>query len=287
MFRSRQQSARVSAPAQRRGLYRLWYFGLAAFLGLIVVGAANPPSAPPAQPPAVPQPMGPAAPVNPASPMDEPLRLLAEAKKAYAGVKDYSCLLLKRERMDGPLQPLNVMVMKVRAEPFSVYLRWQEPRDKAGQEACYVAGKNNGQMRVRSSGVLGAVGFVSMDPNDPKAQKNSRHSITEAGFGNLLERYAARWEKEREINRTKVSVAEYEYAKRRCIRVETVHPREAADQFAFSRNVLYFDKETHLPVRVECYDWPRPEGGAGDLVEEYSYVNVRLNVGLGDDVFNH
>ena len=81
--------------------------------------------------------------------------------------------------------------MSVRNEPFSVDLRWVKPESFTGQEACYVTGRNNGKMRVKSAGLLGAVGFVSIDPTDLRAQKTSRHDITEAGIGNLLEPFRA------------------------------------------------------------------------------------------------
>ena len=265
----------------------LWYYGLAGFLGLAAVGGAMPPEPPPAAaaPPA-PQPTGQAAPAPAASPMDEPIRLITAAREAYSRVQDYSCVLVKRERV-GPEAPAeNVILMNVRARPFSVYLRWQAPRDLAGQEVCYVTGRNNGQMRVRSAGALGVVGFVSLDPNDPRARKNSRHSITEAGLGNMLQRLTTGWENERRLNATQVQLATYEYNKRKCTRVETVHPSNPNRQFLYYRTVVYFDKETHLPVRMECYDWPRRNGDKGEAVEVYSYVNLRVNEGLSDEVFN-
>jgi hypothetical protein len=271
------------APRSRR----LWYYGLASFLGLAVVGGATPPEPPPAaaMPPA-PQPAGPAAAPRPAaSPMDEPIRIVTQAREAYAQVRDYSCVLVKRERVGAQLPPDNVILMNVRTRPFSVYLRWQEPRDVAGQEVCYVAGRNNGQMRVRSAGALGVVGFVSLDPNDPRARKNSRHSITEAGIGNVIERFSAGWEGERRLNLTQVRIGEYEYNKRRCTRVETIHP--ARKEFLHYRSVVYFDQQNRLPIRVECYDWPRAQGDPGQLIEVFSFVNLRLNVGLSDAVFNH
>ena len=40
--------------------------------------------------------------------------------------------------------------------------------------------------------------------NDAKARQASRHSITEAGIGNMIERFSVRWEGERKLNRTKV-----------------------------------------------------------------------------------
>jgi hypothetical protein len=42
-----------------------------------------------------------------------------------------------------------------------------------------------------------------------------------------------------------------------------------------------------LPIRLEFYDWPRQAGDPGQLVEVYSFANMRINIGLGDDVFDH
>ena len=50
---------------------------------------------------------------------------------------------------------------------------------------------------------------------------------------------------------------------------------------------VYFDQETKFPVRVECYDYPRGADDPGELLEVYSYINLRYNVGLGEETFNH
>jgi hypothetical protein len=231
----------------------------------------------------------PAAATVAASPMDEPVRLIHEAQQAYQQVRDYTCMLVKRERINGYLPPENVMEMKVRTQPFSVYLRWTAPREQVGQEVCYVAGRNGGMMRVHPKGVLGSFsGWISLDPNDPRARQTSKRSITEAGIGNMIDRFARAWENERRLNlTTQVHVAEYEYNRRRCIRVETIHPDNGNGHFLYCRDVIYFDKHTHLPIRLEFYDWPRQAGDPGQLVEVYSFANIQINVGLGDDVFNH
>jgi hypothetical protein len=219
--------------------------------------------------------------------MEQPLRLIGEARQAFQTVQDYSCVMVKRERIDGKLHPDSIIVVKVRNQPFSVYMRWQEPRSLAGQEVCYVAGRNEGKMRVHPPGLLGAVGFVSLDPTDPRAQQTSRHSITEAGIGNLIDRLTRRWEAERGPNYPQVRVAEYQYNKRRCTRVEMIHAAGPRDPEVHYRGVVYFDQETHLPIRVECYDWPKRPGDPGELIEVYSYINLRLNARLGAEVFNH
>ena len=205
----------------------------------------------------------------------------------YLGIRDYSCVLIKRERINGELTPDNIITLKVRTQPFSVYMRWLEPKEQNGQEVCYVAGKNGNKMRVHARGGLSLVGWVTLDLKDPRATRSSRHAITEAGLGNLLDRYAEGWGAERTLGGMQVNVAEYEYNKRRCTRVEVAHPATTAGQFAYYRTVLFFDKETKLPVRVECYDYPRRANDPGELLEMYSFVNLRWNIGLGEETFDH
>jgi hypothetical protein len=238
-----------------------------------------------AQPPGA---AGPQATAFAPSPLDEPLRLIADAGRSYQALHDYTCTFIKRERLQGQLQPENIIDMKVRTQPFSVYLRWMRPESMVGQEACYVAGRNNNMMRVHSTGLAGIVGFVSLDPRDPRVTQHNRHAITEAGIGNLIERFSHRWEMERQVNKTQVRVADYVYNQRPCTRVETIHPDPSGGQFYAYRSVVYFDKESHLPIRVEAYDWPKTGSPAGgDLLEQYSYVNIRTNVGLPDSTFEH
>ena len=128
-----------------------------------------------------------------ASPMDEPLRLLAEAKSSFEKVTDYTCTLVKKERINGELTPENVIAMSVRTEPFGVDLRWLKPQgmSRPGSLSMWSA-NTTARCGCGSAGLLGAVGFISMDPADPRCQKTSRHAITEAGIGNLIERFIGR-----------------------------------------------------------------------------------------------
>ena len=47
------------------------------------------------------------------------------------------------------------------------------------------------------------------------------------------------------------------------------------------------DDELDLPIRHAAYDWPDEEGGKPVLLEEYTYVNLRLNADLTDWDFDH
>jgi Protein of unknown function (DUF1571) len=255
---------------------RLRYCGILSLL-LLIMGAGQNSSY-------VPQ----AVPAGGNSSMDVPLRLIAEARQSYQGVADYTCLFVKREQINGRLQAENLITMRVRTRPFSVYLYWHKPAELLGQEACYVEGRNNGSMRAHSTGLRGAVGFISIDPRDPRCLENSLHPITEAGIGNLIDRFAERWQEERLINKTVVRSAEYDYDKKRCTRVELIHPDNSGRQFKFYRSVLYFDNASRLPIRAENYDWPRAGSDPnGILVESYSYAGLRLNVNVPAATFEH
>ena len=53
------------------------------------------------------------------------------------------------------------------------------------------------------------------------------------------------------------------------------------------RCVVYFDRQTKLPVRFEAYERPRPDGPpGGELLECYSYLGLRFNVNLPDETFD-
>jgi outer membrane lipoprotein-sorting protein len=219
---------------------------------------------------------------------DRVMRLISEARKAFAGVQDYTFTLVKREQVNGQLLPENVIAVKIRNQPFSIHMRWLKPKPQEGQEACYVAGKNNGMMRVKPAGMLGAMGFVNIDPKDPRVRQMSRHSITDAGIGNLIERCAQRWEADRQTGKTKLRIGEYEFDGRKCMRVEASHPGSKPGDFYAYRIVVYFDKEMHLPLRCEMYDWPKEGGKAeGEQVECFSFTDLKLNVGLTDESFNY
>src|SRR5437764_9053942 len=93
------------------GRGRVRYYAVVGLLGLLVGAEPNPqappyaaaPTVPPA--PVSPPPSSPPAAPGTVSAMDQPLRLLADARQTYQGTKDYTCLFVKRERIRGQLQP--------------------------------------------------------------------------------------------------------------------------------------------------------------------------------------
>ena len=49
---------------------------------------------------------------------------------------------------------------------------------------------------------------------------------------------------------------------------------------------IYLDDQLNLPIRYEAYDWPDQPGDKPVLLEEYTYVNLKINQGLTDADFD-
>ena len=244
----------------------------------------------PAQPPAPTNGVQPASQTIPAPvaqpAMDAGARLLADARASFTRVKDYIGTLVKEERVGGQLLPEQYISMRVRQQPFSVYLKWTGPKQYEGQEAAYVTGKNGNKLKAKANGLAGAFGFVSLDPADPRALRDNRHAITETGIGHLIETLARGYEVERQSPAGQVqrSYREFMFQQKACLGMETIH-RVNSGQFYCYRTVVYFDKVTKLPVRFEAYDWPTGGAPSGEKLECYSYVDLKFNVGLTDAAF--
>jgi Protein of unknown function (DUF1571) len=231
---------------------------------------------------------GQSAPAQTQTGMDQAIALLTEARLHFEKVRDYECRLIKRENVHGTLLPECVMTMKACNKPLKVFLHCERPDSDRGLEVCYVEGRNEGMMRVHPAGMLGVLGFWSVDPHDPRAFEKNRHCITEAGLGTLLESTARYWDMERRLNKTLVRITDEELGGRACKRIETIHPDSNAGSYYGYRCVLWLDKGTHLPAGAETYDWPRPGGPeGGNLLESYRYLDLRFNIGVGDEAFSH
>jgi hypothetical protein len=240
-------------------------------------------------PPGGPRQVQPAAAVV-GTPYDQPMAWLLEARRNFTAVQDYTCTVTKRENVNGVLSEEHYIDAKFRTQPFSVYMRWLLPSKWKGQEIAFILGRNNNKMRVHSPNSGGlikkAVGFVSIDVNDHRVLEHSRHTIYEAGIGNLIEQAVKYVDTEKHIGKGQVRINEIENDKRRCLRVEIIRG-ERRTQYDFYRTVLFLDKDAKLPVRAENYDWPR-QGGApgGELMELISFTNLRWNNGLTDRDFS-
>ena len=202
-------------------------------------------------------------------------------------VADYSAVLVSRERSDGKLCDPESVFVKVRHQPFSVYIRVLTPENHQGDEAIYVEGKNDGKLLGHTTGITGRlVGTVSLDPAGKTAMEGQRHPITEIGILNLCQRMIRFIENDMRFGESQVRfLREVKVNDSDCTCIEVVHPIPRKN-FQFHRVRVWVDEQLKLPIRYEQCDWPKEDGAAPEVVEEYTYLRLKLNNGFGDADFD-
>ncbi|MFM9194263.1 MAG: DUF1571 domain-containing protein [Planctomycetia bacterium] len=207
--------------------------------------------------------------------------------KINANIRDYSCTIVKRERIDGKLGEHEYMFAKIKQQPFSVYLYFLGPDSVKGQEVIYVAGHNDGNMLAHAgSGVRAMVGTVSLKPQSMLAMQGNRYPVTEIGVENLAKRLVEVAEHDKQFGECDVNF--YPNAKvngRVCTCVQVQHPVPRRN-FRFHLARVFIDDELTIPIRYEAYDWPQEAVGQPVLLEEYTYMNVKINNGFTDADFD-
>ena len=178
------------------------------------------------------------------------------------GIKDYSAKMAKRERIDGALTEYEYLYVKVRHEPFSVYLSFIGPARVKGQEAIFVKGRNNGNLMAHATGVRKIFGTVSLKPDSMLAMTGNRYPITELGIKRLTERLIEVGDHDAKFDECTVkATANVKINGRECVCLQVNHPTPRAE-FLFSKAKIYVDSQYNVPVRYEAYDWPRSPGAS-------------------------
>ncbi len=205
-------------------------------------------------------------------------------------IKDYSATMIKHERISGKLNDPEYMFIKVRHEPFSVYLYFLGPDRIKGQEVLYVEGKNNGNLLGHGVGIKKIAGTVPLQPTGAMAMAGQRYPITEIGIYMLTRRLVEVGELDMKYGEcdvkffrgAKINVGN---VKRAVTGIEVVHPVPRKN-FRFNVARIFVDDELKIPVRYESYDWPEKPGGPPQLLEEYTYTDLKLNNGFTDADFD-
>jgi hypothetical protein len=225
-----------------------------------------------------------------ANPNEHPL--MPALRWAYDGIgnvekiADYSATLAKRERINGKLADYEYMFIKMRHKPFSVYMNFLAPASLKGQEVIYIEGKNSGKMWAHGVGVQEVFGTVSLEPTSVIAMKNQHYPLTELGILNMVNRLVEVGEKDRNYGECEVSfIKDAKINNRVCTCIQVTHPVPRRN-FLFHLARIFVDDELNLPIRYESYDWPKESGGPPELIEEYTYLNLKLNNGFSDGDFD-
>lgn len=220
-------------------------------------------------------------------PLEKALALAQNSLDALNKIKDYTCIFVKRERVGNELLAEERLEMKLRHSPFSVYMRFLEPESSAGQEAIYVAGRNDGKLIGHTTGLKGqVVGSVPLDPTGYLAMMNNRYPITNAGMKNLVTLLLKLGQRKDLLKNCRVKfVEDQKVDERPCLLIEIDNP-PAPGEFKLAKARIWLDREWNVPVRFESWEWPAEAGAEPLLVERYSYLKLKFDQGLTDRDFD-
>ncbi len=204
------------------------------------------------------------------------MEFLRQAQRRANQVTQFTATLSKQERIRGELRDKEVILMKWRAEPFSVYMEY-EKGDK-GREVLYVEGKRNNNVLVKLGGLLGFV-VVEVDPHGEQAMKDNLRPVTMAGLPNILNTSMPDFiEAERNDDLTVQYLGRLEINGRRAYTIKRILPKK--DIYPCKELVIFIDVETLVPVGADTYDWD------GQLESRYRYSNIDLDPDLTNEDFS-
>lgn len=196
------------------------------------------------------------------------------------GIPSYSAQFTKQELVGNELSDEQLMTLKVRHEPFSVYLKWHT--GEKGREAIYVHGENKGEMLVHAGGWKARLGTLSIDPNGTLAMQENRHPITQAGILELAKMmcdYHRRDLQTHNFSRCE-KLADSEFDGRACD-VYLIEYKDAKSSETYRKSISFLDKERSVPLYMKNYGWPganAPTDAAeldeATLLESYSFAEI-------------
>ena len=237
------------------------------------------------------------APTPDIHPLDRALNIARSGlQQCRAEVKDYTAILVKRERIGGTLNPHEFMFVKVRnrkvvdgkiVQPLSVYLNFLKPTAIKGREVIYVEGKNEGNLIAHEGGFKGKfLPTVTVPPDGVLAMRGQRYPMTEIGVENLIVKLIERGQKARRAPDVQCEFRKNAKVKDRvCTVMQVTQPTRLPDA-EFYQAQVFIDDELNLPIRYVAYDWPARPNDSLQVIEEYNYLNLKLNVGLSDADFD-
>jgi len=200
-------------------------------------------------------------------------------------IHDYRATLVKRERIGSEIREEHLQV-KIRHEPFSVYVCRLDAQGQPGDEGIFVDGRNDNKLIGYTKSFPGRLlGTVAIDPRGSIAMTNQHYPITEIGILNLSRRIIEIVQEDMAHEECQVAFHETELNGRPVTCVEVVHPQRRP-YFRFHLGRVYLDRQLDVPLRYEAYDWPTESGGQPELIEQYTYRDLELNVGLSDRDFD-
>ena len=220
----------------------------------------------------------------------EALRGLYEkAKLRYQTMDTYMMRLKRREAVNGKARPEELVLVKFRQEPFSVYFKWIGTEAK-GREVVYVKGRPGNEIHTLTAAgdilLLPAGARFSLSADSALVKAKSRYPITDAGIGTSIRKFGLLVEAIEKGDNRQGTVKYMGEVKRPeftqpVLGVEQIVPPQSDPLLAGGgRRWWFFDSSMGLPVLIITQD------ETGREAEYYCHDRIQAPVHLDDDDFN-
>lgn len=166
-----------------------------------------------------------------------------------------------------------------------------KPSKMKGREVIYVKDQNDNKLVAHEGGAGRWLPTVWLDPDGVIATRNQRYPIYFVGLANLVDKLIEVGERDKEAGRKNCELTFHEGAKingRSCTMMEIKNNKpDPTREPDYHLAQVFIDDELQLPIRFAAYDYPKKEGEKPPVIEEYTYLKLKLNVGLSAKDFDH
>jgi len=203
-------------------------------------------------------------------------QLILDAVEQFKAMTDYTCKLDKRVRQGGILYEDLSIAVKYK-KPKHYYFRWEQGSAK-GREVIFVSGKYNDRIVAHPGGKMRFL-TLHLDPRGRLAMRANRHSLQNSGMEKIIELIDSDYNLAQEKGIDAIRCTGEDNLDGLAVWIiEGIFP---PNQGFYAHKVLIsIAKTIRLPVKISIFDW------SGDLIEEYVFRDLRINVGLTEDDFN-
>lgn len=200
-------------------------------------------------------------------------------------IRDYNAVVMKQERIDGELMPKEVAYIKVRHQPFGVYMFFLG--ENKGRECIYntMPDGSKGKLVARDCGFKKRLGKFTLDPEGALAMKGQKYPIMKLGLRELTKELVTVASNDVQFGECEVKNGQGTMEGRAITWLEVIHPTPRSN-FRFYKAQVFIDNELQIPVRYNAYGWPEAPGAEAPLLESYTYLKLNINNGYTDADFD-
>jgi len=166
--------------------------------------------------------------------------ILSNAHQSLERLENYRVRLRRRELVGGKQSHEDVVMLTIRAKPFAVHVKCLPGSENEGREIIYAAEQADSLQILTGKGDVLAGMRLNVAANSEMVTANCRRSLSEAGFANVMQRFA-------------LSVDRYLSGQTRVSEFETIGLQTRSESRAPMEVVIQ-----HIPPREEAL---LPHGG--------------------------